>query len=122
MQINIEKRAVLAILGVIFLLAGTLVYAYGTSNPSAFGHTLGEIGRPTATWYNWEGNGDQGQTANHDYCFLTRVYSHDDDHNSRTQGCYIDPASSNFNGPQKWTMTVVGNGGASYCSAICFNW
>ena len=32
------------ILGVVLLLAGGIVYAYGTSSPSAFGHSLGELG------------------------------------------------------------------------------
>lgn len=31
------------VLGVMFLLAGSLVYAYGTSSPSTFGHSAGEI-------------------------------------------------------------------------------
>lgn len=44
MQINIEKRAMMIILGVILLLAGALVYAYGGSQPSVMGHSLGELG------------------------------------------------------------------------------
>ncbi len=31
------------ILGIMFLLAGGLVYAYGTSSPSVVGHSVGEI-------------------------------------------------------------------------------
>jgi len=44
MQINIEKKAVMILLGIVLLLAGGIVYAYGTSSPSAFGHSLGELG------------------------------------------------------------------------------
>jgi len=44
MQINIEKRVVLVILGVVLLLAGALVYAYGGTQPSVMGHSLGELG------------------------------------------------------------------------------
>lgn len=44
MQINIEKRVVLVILGAILLLTGVLVYAYGGSQPSVMGHSLGELG------------------------------------------------------------------------------
>ena len=44
MQINIEKRLFLILLGIMFLLVGGLVYAYGTSSPSSFGHSLGELG------------------------------------------------------------------------------
>jgi hypothetical protein len=43
MQINIEKRYVLIILGIMFLLAGGLVYAIGGSNPTVMGHSAGEI-------------------------------------------------------------------------------
>lgn len=42
-EVNINKTYFMFILGIIFLLAGGLVYAYGTSNPSTFGHTTGEI-------------------------------------------------------------------------------
>jgi hypothetical protein len=79
--------------------------------------------RPTAKWYSWEGaSGSKGHTSNHDFCFLTRVYAHDDDHDSRTQGCYIQPASTGLAGPQKWEMITRGEGGSSYCSAVCLNW
>ncbi len=44
LEINIKKRHFFAILGAILLL-GILgvVYAFGTSNPSSFGHSVGEI-------------------------------------------------------------------------------
>lgn len=43
-NINLSNRAVFTILGVLILVLGGLsVYAYGTSNPSNFGHTSGEI-------------------------------------------------------------------------------
>ena len=43
MKIEVDKRYLLIVLGVVFLLAGGLVYAYGTSSPSVVGHTAGEI-------------------------------------------------------------------------------
>ena len=47
MKIEIDKRYVLIVLGVMFLLAGSLVYAYGTSSAATFGHSSGEIELPS---------------------------------------------------------------------------
>ena len=41
LEINIEKRHFFVLLGAILLLG--IVYAFGTNNPSSFGHTPGEI-------------------------------------------------------------------------------
>jgi len=53
MQINIEKRHLiifgLIVGGILILLSGIFVWAYGTSNPAVFGHSAGEIGVPTCT-------------------------------------------------------------------------
>jgi hypothetical protein len=44
LNVNLEKRYVYVIIGLLILVAGCFaVYAYGTSNPSSFGHTTGEI-------------------------------------------------------------------------------
>lgn len=41
---RLSNRAVFTILGVLVLILGSLsVYAYGTSNPSSFGHSVGEL-------------------------------------------------------------------------------
>ena len=50
MQINIEKRHFLIILGMMCLLAGGVVYAYGTSSASTLGHTGGEIAYTNCEW------------------------------------------------------------------------
>ncbi len=42
-KINFNKKTAMIAFGIIFLLAGSLVYAYGTSSPSTFGHSAGEI-------------------------------------------------------------------------------
>ena len=42
-EVEINKTYVMIVLGIMFLLAGGLVYAYGTSSPSTFGHTAGEV-------------------------------------------------------------------------------
>lgn len=48
-QINISNRAVYTFLLIIgLILLGTGVYAYGTSNPSQIGHSIGEIFGPTS--------------------------------------------------------------------------
>jgi hypothetical protein len=43
LEVNINKKVACFILGVMFLLAGGFVYAYGTSNATTFGHSAGEI-------------------------------------------------------------------------------
>ncbi|MDO8468109.1 MAG: hypothetical protein Q7S56_04150, partial [Nanoarchaeota archaeon] len=87
--------------------------------------------RPSSvTKYDWQGrtanggsdNPDQGNTASHDLCFLTKVYSHDDEYNSRLQGCKIEPQGTVGSGPIPWKKNVLGDGGLSYCSAVCINW
>ena len=43
-EVNVTKRRFFMIFGTILLLVGIFtVYAFGTNNPSSFGHTLGEI-------------------------------------------------------------------------------
>lgn len=42
-EVNVEKRYFLIILGIIFLLIGGLVYAFGGSEPSVMGHNVEEI-------------------------------------------------------------------------------
>jgi hypothetical protein len=42
-EVEINKTYAMIVLGIIFLLAGGLVYAYGTSSPSNFGHSAGEL-------------------------------------------------------------------------------
>ncbi len=42
-KINFNKKTAMIAFGIIFLLAGSLVYAYGTSNPAVFGHSSGEV-------------------------------------------------------------------------------
>jgi uncharacterized membrane protein len=46
-EVDINKKYFMIVLGIIFLLAGTLVYAYGTSSPSVVGHSSGEIQLPS---------------------------------------------------------------------------
>jgi len=43
LEASIDKRYFLVVLGIMFLLAGGFVYAYGTSTPATFGHTAEEI-------------------------------------------------------------------------------
>lgn len=127
LEVNIKKGYFLFLLGMILLFLGGLVYAWGGNDPEIMGHSLGEvqhqpIPRMNATWYSWQGSGNKGTTLAHDYCFLTKVYAHDDNHNDRTQGCFIEPLnSSNFDEPQNWTKRVLGSGGESYCAAICLD-
>jgi hypothetical protein len=48
MNINIEKRQVYFLIGAILIIAGIVaVTAFGTNNPSVFGHSPGEIGPGT---------------------------------------------------------------------------
>ena len=42
-EVNVDKKIALIVLGMMFLLLGGVVYAYGTSSPSTFGHSAGEI-------------------------------------------------------------------------------
>lgn len=43
-EVNVQRRYFLTVLAVVLVLAGAIaVYAYGTSAPSSFGHTLGEL-------------------------------------------------------------------------------
>ncbi len=43
-EVHVTKRYFFGILGLVLLLAGVLmVYAYGTSTPSVFGHSAGEV-------------------------------------------------------------------------------
>ncbi len=42
-EVNINKFYVMIAIGIVFILAGSLVYAYGTSSPSTFGHSSGEV-------------------------------------------------------------------------------
>jgi len=121
MQINIEKRHLLLVLGALCLLTGTLVYAYGGSSPSVVGHSSGELQPPTVTTYEWSASTggeyrNMGSVGSHDACFLTKVRLHDDDHDSRLQGCEI------HNSGGEWIKYVEGHGGTSYCKAICLNW
>jgi hypothetical protein len=46
-EVNINKTYFMIILGVMFLLAGGLVYAYGGSSPSVVGHSANEIELPS---------------------------------------------------------------------------
>ena len=111
------------ILGTMFLLAGTLVYALGGNDPTVMGHTMGEIALPKVTQYHFEGSGNPGnygQLGPHDLCFLSRVIAHDDDHDSRRQGCALAP--STLYGEGMWTKYVYGTGGISWCTAICLDW
>jgi hypothetical protein len=87
--------------------------------------------KPTAKWYSWEKSTsdssaefDMGDTSSHDVCFLTRVYSHDDSHNNRLEGCRLAPVagSGNLDSPQRWKMLIRAHGGYTYCSAICLSW
>jgi len=42
--VNVEKRyLIILLLGIGIFIVGGFVIAYGTSNPSTFGHSLGEI-------------------------------------------------------------------------------
>jgi len=43
-EVNLERKYFFAILSVVIIFAAVIgVYAYGTSNPSVFGHSAGEI-------------------------------------------------------------------------------
>ncbi len=50
LEVNIDKKYLMIILGVIFLLAGSVVYAYGGSQPSVVGHSAGEV-EYTCSWH-----------------------------------------------------------------------
>jgi len=54
--LNLEKKYFFGVLGAILILAISIgVYAYGTSNPAVFGHTLGEInGSLGVNFPRWE--------------------------------------------------------------------
>jgi len=58
MQINIEKRHLiifgLIIGGILILLSGIFVWAYGTSSPAVFGHSASEIGGLVVYSCHWE--------------------------------------------------------------------
>ena len=44
LEVNIEKRYAFVIVASLFILAGAIVaYAYGTNNPSVFGHSADEV-------------------------------------------------------------------------------
>ncbi len=74
MHINIEKRYVMIILGFILVLAGALVYAYGTSSPSTFGHSAGEIEGVCLT--NGTGCPAQTHVSGGLYGYCQSVYSY----------------------------------------------
>jgi hypothetical protein len=120
MKIEVDKTYIMIILGVMFLLAGTLVYAYGTSSPSVVGHSRGEIQPPTVSEYSWTSSGsswsNRGSVGVHDFCALAQARVHDDNKDSRLQGCAIIKNSG------EWIRYAQGDGGPTYCMAYCLDW
>lgn len=63
LEVNVKKKYFFIILGVIFIFLGLLaVYAFGTDNPSVFGHSPSEIGPGSFTNFtdddSWDFPGD----------------------------------------------------------------
>ena len=60
-KINLTNRWLYALITIgILMVVGVGVYAYGTSNPSIFGHSVNEVGFPTdcqvGEFLKWDGN------------------------------------------------------------------
>lgn len=127
-------HAIVLLLAVVALGTVSFAAAYGTTTPSTFGHTVGEIdtsgtfsqlktsklcigsvcetawpdAKPKVTDYSWD-TGPAPTIGTHDVCFLSYVGEASEDGSA----CYVVKSGS------KW---VINGYNVARCDARCLDW